>query len=238
MMPGMVLACPACDSRHDVTGHAPGHTVRCGCGASLTLAAPPADDPPVLDDAGRRCPRCAAPLHRRPVEDLELEECAACHGVFVDHAAIELVLADRAAGRARALLAVLPGARRMKPPATSERMYLPCPICKVVMNRRLFAMHTGIIVDVCRMHGTFFDGGELPQILELVATGRALRPPPEADHRDGASRPLGQVQLPRESAPQAQLPVARLHTPRDPDTGAVGALIDLLTDLFDTLDES
>src|ERR1043166_1191608 len=33
----MILACPACDSRYDVTGHAVGQKFRCRCGQMMAL---------------------------------------------------------------------------------------------------------------------------------------------------------------------------------------------------------
>jgi Zn-finger nucleic acid-binding protein/DNA-directed RNA polymerase subunit RPC12/RpoP len=271
----MILACPACDSRYDVTGHAVGQQFRCRCGATMTLlAAPPQADqlacphcgagvaatesacghcsaellvkgcPRCLSrvfhghkhcpecgaelqlaatgetHAARPCPRCTAALHARRVGDLVVDECAACLGVFLDHVAIKRVVIDRAQSRADALLGAL---RRSEPrpvPAAGQKMYLPCPVCHVVMNRRLFATGTGVIIDVCRTHGTFFDAGELPLIIDFVMNGgldqahkKDIERMREAAHRELAAAPL---------------PVARLH-----QASARGsAFVDFLSALF------
>jgi len=39
------------------------------------------------------------------------------------------------------------------------------------MHRRNFGRTSGVIVDVCEIHGTWFDVGELPWILGFVARG-------------------------------------------------------------------
>jgi hypothetical protein len=39
------------------------------------------------------------------------------------------------------------------------------------MSRKNFGAHSGIVVDVCRDHGTWFDGGELAAALEYVRAG-------------------------------------------------------------------
>ncbi len=39
------------------------------------------------------------------------------------------------------------------------------------MNRKQFATGSGIVIDVCRDHGTFFDGGELAAIVDYVVGG-------------------------------------------------------------------
>jgi Zn-finger nucleic acid-binding protein len=39
------------------------------------------------------------------------------------------------------------------------------------MNRKLFSAGSGVIIDVCRAHGAFFDPGELPRIIQFVMNG-------------------------------------------------------------------
>ena len=39
------------------------------------------------------------------------------------------------------------------------------------MNRMNFARHSGVIVDVCKRHGTWFDRDELRQIVEFIRAG-------------------------------------------------------------------
>jgi hypothetical protein len=39
------------------------------------------------------------------------------------------------------------------------------------MNRKTFGGVSGIVVDVCSRHGTFFDSGELPRVLAFVRHG-------------------------------------------------------------------
>lgn len=219
----MILACPTCDSRYDVTGHAVGQRFRCRCGTVTALTAPAeqagllacprcgagvsptasacayctaelllkacprclsrvfhghkhcpecgsaidrvaAGD--VRDDAP--CPRCETALRPRLVGDLVIDECAGCQGVFLDRVAVERVITDRRQARAEALMGVL---AKVPVPLQSGRLYVKCPGCAKLMNRRQFALGAGIIVDVCRDHGTFFDAGELPRIIEFVMSG-------------------------------------------------------------------
>ena len=49
--------------------------------------------------------------------------------------------------------------------------YLPCPICHKLMNRVNFANCSGVIVDVCLAHGTWFDRDELRRIVEFIRGG-------------------------------------------------------------------
>jgi Zn-finger nucleic acid-binding protein len=276
----MILACPACDSRYDVTGHAVGQKFRCRCGAMMTLAAAPpvagelgcphcgagvaatasacgycsaellmkacprclsrvfhghkhcpecgaelALAATVEPDEARPCPRCAAVLHARRVGDIVIDECGACLGVFLDHVAIKRVVLDRAQSRAEALLGALPRNEVNALPAAGERMYLPCPVCHTVMNRRLFATGTGVIIDVCRTHGTFFDAGELPLIIDFVMNGGLERAQIKDIERmrETARRELAQA---RDAAREA----ARMHGSVSHSRGS--ALIDFLAGLL------
>jgi len=49
--------------------------------------------------------------------------------------------------------------------------YRACPACQQLMNRKNFGGASSIIVDVCSLHGTFFDAGELPRVLAFVRRG-------------------------------------------------------------------
>ena len=46
--------------------------------------------------------------------------------------------------------------------------YLRCPVCNDVMNRVNFARASGVILDVCRPHGAWFDAGELRAVRSFV----------------------------------------------------------------------
>ena len=39
------------------------------------------------------------------------------------------------------------------------------------MNRVNFGRRSGVVVDVCKPHGTWFDAGELTQAIEWVSSG-------------------------------------------------------------------
>ncbi|NVB81339.1 MAG: hypothetical protein HOV81_23285 [Kofleriaceae bacterium] len=155
----MMKACPRCLAR-SFSGHK-----HCpGCGAELDLVAKtPGKELP--------CPRCTTPLHARLVGDIVIDECGSCMGLFLDQVAIRRVIADRQQARAEALLGALPNQVASQIVKPGQKMYVKCPVCTTMMNRKLFAMGAGVIVDVCRDHGTFFDTGELPRVIEFVMQG-------------------------------------------------------------------
>jgi len=210
-------ACPRCDAR------VLERDTRCrACSKQLVGPSAPART------SGRTCPRCSSALHTRQVDDILFDECTGCGGVFLDHVAIQRVIGERAQRRAEALLETLPRRELRAVPAAGDKMYLPCPVCHIIMNRRLFAVGTGVIIDVCRVHGTFLDAGELPRVIELVMRGGLVRTSRHDVPR--AQDPAPQDRLP---ANAAALPVARIHQDRSLYSTAADALVDLLAFLFD-----
>ena len=101
-----------------------------------------------------------------------MRECETCGGLWLEVAAFEKICADREHQAAvLGLASPVPG-HRMDP--TSDKIkvrYFPCPQCGQLMNRINFARCSGVIVDVCRGHGTWFDRDELRAIIEFIRGG-------------------------------------------------------------------
>ena len=57
------------------------------------------------------------------------------------------------------------------PPSEPTVRYARCPSCADIMTRMNFGRSSGIVVDVCRAHGTWFDRGELESALQFVRDG-------------------------------------------------------------------
>ena len=278
----MILACPGCDSRYDVTGYAVGQQFRCRCGAISTLEAPSPQAgrlacpqcgagvaptaaacdhcashlllkacPRCLSrvfhghkhcpdcggalavaasgevSADRPCPRCQQALNARRVGDLVIDECTTCQGLFLDHVAVQRVVTDRQQARAEALLGELPTGVAPVQPA-GGKLYVKCPVCATIMNRKLFAAGAGVIIDVCRAHGAWFDLGELPRVIEFVMSGGLEKAEKKeiARLRDDAKRE-------QQSALYAQMMASRSashHYSGTPSNGT--AFVDLLFSLF------
>jgi Zn-finger nucleic acid-binding protein len=201
----MIVACTACHTRFEAAGYRDVHCPSCGA-----LAQPATVKP---------CPRCDLPLAAREVSDLVVDECSGCQGVFLDDIAVHRVIDQHDHARAEALVAALP---KTPKPTSGGRMYVKCPTCTNMMNRKLFATGSGIVVDVCKAHGTFFDGGELPAIIAFVRNGGLAIAAKKDAQRAGDSG-------------RAERPKVRSTT--NVTAGDVldggSALIDLLSALFD-----
>jgi Zn-finger nucleic acid-binding protein len=57
----------------------------------------------------------------------------------------------------------------------AEVHYLRCPVCACMMNRNAFGRVSGVVVDVCKKHGVWFDAGELFEVVRFVEAGGLAR---------------------------------------------------------------
>jgi len=118
------------------------------------------------------CCDCRSPLELMIESAGSLLNCRKCGGQFVEHALLRSLLeSHEPIGQA---FADAPYQRPQK--ASRERVhYRPCSVCQQRMNRKNFGGASGVIVDVCARHGTWFDAGELPQVLAFVKSGGLVR---------------------------------------------------------------
>jgi Zn-finger nucleic acid-binding protein len=200
-----VVACPRCFGRVF-----PGAQHCAHCGAELLVGA--RSDPALMPV--RACPRCAvrSELAPRLVADTLLDECHRCGGVWVESKVFESLVKNRdqqARLEAAATPEITLDERRARsspkaPPARSAREYIPCPDCRQLMNRKNFGNISGVLVDVCKAHGFWFDFGELSRIVRFVMRGGLV----EARHReveqlerDARDKRVNEVVLSRVSDP-------------------------------------
>jgi Zn-finger nucleic acid-binding protein len=140
--------------------------LRCrGCGHELGLE-------PVATPSNLTCPDCQLPLKAFADDSGTLHACEQCGGQLVSHGLLRALLESREVlGSAVGSVVDAP---RDNPLAKPVR-YRPCPACQQMMNRKNFGSTSGIIIDICSVHGSFFDAGELPRVLEFVRRGGLLR---------------------------------------------------------------
>lgn len=150
------LACPRCFAM--VSVHA-GHCSRCGAaiqrgGATASVLA---------------CPGCKDKLVSTTVGPATLDQCHACGGVWVGQGNFEQLAAGKA--ERGQVLGALPGAPQARTVAAGTVRYRPCPQCGKLMNRSNYARISGVILDVCKDHGLWFDRDELRQVLAFIEGG-------------------------------------------------------------------
>jgi Zn-finger nucleic acid-binding protein len=151
------VACPACFGMMFVGAKFCSH-----CGAR-------ADRTEVAAETHEFCPRCRVEMEGVLIGKTHLEECPKCEGVWADADSVRQICADQ-----EQQAAVLGMATSQDPETVSieEHIhYIPCPVCKGLMNRVNFASCSGVIVNVCKQHGTWFDKDELRRIVEFIRAG-------------------------------------------------------------------
>ena len=183
-MPTDTLKCPMCgapasteSTRCDHCG-TPLSTVACpSCFATIFIGAKfcshcgaKADRGESASPASLACPRCRAEMRAVAIGGADLSECPRCGGIWADTASFQQICADRehqsaVLGMPTELPAAGPGG------AAEFIRYVPCPRCRKLMNRLNFAHCSGVIVDVCKAHGTWFDRDELRRIVEFIRAG-------------------------------------------------------------------
>lgn len=192
------MICHACGSPLDPSGVFPGGRVRCACGAESVVSASPPLAPvsagpyrkgtgsshepiaPVAPaDPRSHCPACSRPLDECVRDGYPMWLCGAGHGLFVETSVLSRLLDEAKQSGAQP-----DTASRLALAGSGPVRYVPCPVCAKTMARRNFGRVSGIIVDVCASHGTWFDAGELDQAVAFASTGRMQR-----DSEKDAERP-------------------------------------------------
>lgn len=155
------VACPSCFGMMFIGSR---HCPRCGAKAERATEE-------TENAAKRSCPRCRIELGSVKVGTASLRECERCGGLWVDIASFEKICAEREQQSA-VLGAATPAPKGSQSFDAANRVrYVPCPRCNQLMNRVNFAHCSGIVVDVCKGHGTWFDRDELQQIVEFIRGG-------------------------------------------------------------------
>jgi len=232
-MPARTYACPACGGtvaeqlRHCPYCAAPVATVRCGrcfhmnvpealhcsgCGTELGLE-------PIGEVTGLACPDCKEALSAFRSAPGSLHDCPKCGGQFVEHLLLRDLLERREVYGAAA-----PQRPARTPAVTPPVRYIHCPVCSVVMNRKNFGGSSGVVVDVCKAHGIWFDAGELPRVIAFVESGGLARARQreleavEEERREAVAKAI------RESA---SAPYSGHHEAEAASLGLLDLLIDL-----------
>lgn len=119
------------------------------------------------------CPRCKINLDTMKLvinKNFFIERCKNCLGIFFDPLELEDLLTvaieeDNKCAASR--LGILTEVDKDKWPVK----YLNCPVCKNLMLRKSYGNLSGVIIDWCKPHGIWLDGGELGTLLKWVRSG-------------------------------------------------------------------
>jgi Zn-finger nucleic acid-binding protein len=157
---GSRLATIACASCFGMMFIGSKHCHRCGAAAASR------ED---LTNVTQQCPRCRIDMQSLRLGSTTVQECDRCQGLWLNVASFESICANRE--QQAAVLGSAAVAPSKNAPGPAPVKYVPCPRCSQLMNRINFARCSGVIVDVCKGHGTWFDRDELSSIIEFIRGG-------------------------------------------------------------------
>jgi Zn-finger nucleic acid-binding protein len=115
------------------------------------------------------CPVCKVPTIIVEYDEIELDYCTNCCGVWFDAGELELLLASADPGGPQAFLDSVLGAEAGGATEKKHR----CPICNLKMKKSFIDRQDRTLVDICPDgHGIWFDGGEVEGLLASLAGER------------------------------------------------------------------
>ncbi len=106
------------------------------------------------------CPMCKEPMIVLELNEVEIDHCISCGGIWLDAGELELLLEDSISKDK--LLTSFEVERNTK--EKNRR----CPICLKKMEKILCGTDKKILIDKCRKNdGIWFDAGELNEVIEM-----------------------------------------------------------------------
>lgn len=150
------IACPSCFGMMLVGAKFCSH-----CGARAERAQVPATEKQL-------CPRCQVNMNAVVIGSTHLRECPRCEGIWADAIALQQICTER---EQQAAVLGTPAPPTKSLPHELAIRYVPCPVCRNLMNRVNFAHCSGVIIAVCRAHGTWFEKDDLRRIVEFIRSG-------------------------------------------------------------------
>jgi Zn-finger nucleic acid-binding protein len=115
------------------------------------------------------CPACKNVMIILEHEQVEIDYCSSCHGIWLDSGELELLLDEPA--QAKSFLASF---AKNPNPADKPRK---CPIClKKMVEVRVGTVEPPLLIDECtRHHGLWFDKDELGQVIAAAGSDKVQK---------------------------------------------------------------
>ena len=111
------------------------------------------------------CPSCKNPMLVVEYQQIEVDYCGSCQGVWFDAGELELMLDSAGMGETKKVLDTLLESQEI---STREKK-LKCPICNRNMKKINIGDTDHVIIDTCfREDGVWFDGGEVDHLMKYL----------------------------------------------------------------------
>ena len=107
------------------------------------------------------CPICKDAMITLELNEVEIDYCTGCSGIWLDTGELEMLLGD--SKQAESLL------ESFQKDIKSTEALRKCPICLKKMQKVLVGPDSGVLIDKCsREHGLWFDRGELDDVFNAA----------------------------------------------------------------------
>ena len=112
------------------------------------------------------CPACKHPMVIVEHDEIELDYCTNCKGVWFDSGELELLLEAAKLENYRDFIEKMIASDE----AVTKEKKRRCPICARKMKKTHIGAGNELLIDVCRSaDGIWFDGGEVAHLLQLLS---------------------------------------------------------------------
>jgi Zn-finger nucleic acid-binding protein len=118
------------------------------------------------------CPRCKLSLSRERYEEVEVDVCPGCWGMWLDSGELEAILESRELvfSEEEKKLVLEGRARR----AQAAQNPVACPRCQVRMERLFLDPVAYLVIDRCPRHGIWLDTGEVKAVQALAEKSKEV----------------------------------------------------------------
>ena len=114
------------------------------------------------------CPVCHDPMIVLEHEQVEIDHCLSCKGIWLDSGELKLLL--EGSGEGGEILSSFKAER------DSKEKVRKCPICSKEMEKVSCGDGSKVQIDRCRRNdGLWFDLGELQEIIKMGSFGRSSK---------------------------------------------------------------
>jgi len=161
-----VLTITACPSCFGAVFKGMKHCPNCGSPVERSKA-----------DSSRKllCPRCEVLLTAADIGGTRIHECERCGGLWLDTATFQKICEDREQQERFLFYREPTEPAKLQSEIRGRKFYIPCPECGELMNQKNFAGCSGIVIDICKEHGIWFERTELQRIVNFIRDGGLIK---------------------------------------------------------------
>jgi Zn-finger nucleic acid-binding protein len=203
---GSILTTVSCPSCFGVMFAGMDYCPCCGAKAARVVA---------TDAAPLKCPGCRSTMQSVAIGRTSMYECPSCASTWLDAETFTQLCTTR---EDRGAVIAFTNVNKEssvapKPAAAASVRYVACPVCTKIMNRQNFGRRSGIVIDVCKGHGVWFEANELKAALAFIDSGGFERARQDDEARKAEEREKLFRQFEQTGKEFHQLSIIESHQP-------------------------